>query len=138
MDAISTAAVTASAAKAATTTAKAVTDAATTAKTATKSFSQLFAAAEKELKTGEKLEKVAGHAFGRIDGGARDQMCLNLSGNKRSGEAFDLVTRNGHSFHVYGSGKDKVSIDMGADAKTATTSTTTTKADTAASTAAGA
>jgi hypothetical protein len=121
MDAISTGAVTAPAA-AATTAASPAADSAAGTK---KAFSALFAEAEKDLKAGETLAKVDGHAYGRIAGGTRDQLCVNLSGNKRSGEAFDLVTRHGRSFHVYGSGKDKVSIDMGSDKPAATTSTGT-------------
>jgi hypothetical protein len=66
------------------------------------SFATLFAAAEKDLKPGEKLTKVDGHPFARIKGGERDDLCVNLSGNARNGQAFDLIWRDGHQFHVYG------------------------------------
>jgi hypothetical protein len=37
-------------------------------------------------------------------------MYLNTSGNKRDGQAFALVKRDGKEFHVYGSGKDRVVV----------------------------
>src|ERR1051325_2942804 len=73
------------------------------AATPKKSFDALFAEAKEDLKKGEKLSKVDGHQFGRIKGGERDEMCVNLSGNARSGQAFDLVWRDGRQFHIYGS-----------------------------------
>src|SRR4051794_38308701 len=80
---------------------------------AKQSFETLFAAAKNELKAGETLTKVKRHEFARIHGGERDDMCVNLSGNGRNGEAFDLITRGGHTFHVYGSGKDRVVVEVG-------------------------
>jgi hypothetical protein len=74
----------------------------TTASETKKSFATLFAAAKADLKSGEKLTKVSGHEFARIKGGTRDDMCVNLSGNARNGQAFDLIWRDGHQFHVYG------------------------------------
>src|SRR4051812_4597794 len=77
--------------------------ASSTSKTAdAKSFATLFAEAKDDLKKGEKLTKVDGHEFARIKGGTRDDMCINLSGNERSGQAFDLIWRDGRQFHVYG------------------------------------
>jgi hypothetical protein len=95
-----------------------------------KSFSTLFAEAKDDLKKGETLSKVTGHEFGRIKGGTRDDMCINLSGNERSGQAFDLITRNGHTFHVYGGkGADHKVVEVGkkatADTTTPATGTTT-------------
>jgi hypothetical protein len=125
MDAVSAAAATAvpiaSAATAAATTV------ASPATTETKqSFSTLFAEAEKSLKSGETLTKVDGHQFARIKGGERDAMCVNLSGNGRNGEAFDLVTRNGHQYHVYGgTGNDHVVVEVGKKAAATTGSSTT-------------
>jgi hypothetical protein len=90
-----------------------------------KSFSTLFAEAKDDLKKGETLNKVTGHEFGRIKGGTRDDMCINLSGNARNGQAFDLITRNGHTFHVYGGkGADHKVVEVGKKAA-ATTDTTT-------------
>jgi hypothetical protein len=99
-----------------TTDAAATTD--TTATTPKKPFATLFAEAKNDLKSGEKLTHVTGHAFARIKGGERDDQCVNLSGNKRSGQVFDLIWRNGHAYHVYGgTGADHVVVDMGATKK---------------------
>ena len=106
----------------------------TTASTTTKkSFDALFAEAKGDLKKGEKLSKVDGHQFGRIKGGERDEMCVNLSGNARSGQAFDLVWRDGRQFHIYGSGKDRQVVEVGRKAAS-TTDTTSTTTDSTAST----
>jgi hypothetical protein len=89
-----------------------------------KSFSTLFAEAKADLKAGEKLTKVSGHEFARIKGGSRDDMCVNLSGNARNGQAFDLIWRDGHQFHVYGGkGADHQVVEVGKKAATTTTST---------------
>ena len=54
-------------------------------------------------------------------------MCINLSGNDRSGKAFDLIWRNGRQFHVYGgSGADHQVVEVGKKAASTTTSGTTT------------
>src|SRR4051794_26300169 len=91
-----------------------------------KSFATLFAEAKDDLKKGEKLTKVEGHEFARIKGGTRDDMCINLSGNARSGEAFDLIWRHGRQFHVYGgSGADHKVVEIGHKAAKSGTSTTT-------------
>lgn len=121
-----TAAATSSAGSADTTTTAAKTE-------AKKSFSALFAEAKDDLKKGEKLSKVEGHQFGRIKGGTRDDMCINLSGNDRSGQAFDLVWRDGRQFHVYGGkGADHTVVEVGK--KAAATTTTSTSTDTTAAT----
>jgi hypothetical protein len=73
-----------------------------TAGDAGKSFAARFAQAQDDLGKGEKLTKVDGHEYARITGGTRDDLCVNLSGNVRSGQAFDLVWRDGRQFHVYG------------------------------------
>jgi hypothetical protein len=114
-------------------TAAATTDTSTTATTdatkttAAKSFATLFAEAKKDLKSGEKLTKVDGHEFARIKGGKRDDQCINLSGNARNGEAFQLIWRDGHQFHVYGGkGKDHTVVEVGKKAATTTTDATKT------------
>jgi hypothetical protein len=87
-----------------------------------KSFATLFAEAKADLKSGEKLTKVAGHEFARIKGGKRDDMCVNLSGNARNGQAFDLIWRDGHQFHVYGGkGADHKVVEVGKKAASTTT-----------------
>lgn len=100
--------------------------------TTKKSFDTLFAEAQKDLGKGEKLSKVDGHQFARIKGGERDEMCVNLSGNARSGQAFDLIWRDGRQFHVYGSGKDRSVVEVGH--KAASTDTTSSADKTASST----
>lgn len=95
-----------------------------TSSTTEKSFDTLFAEAQKDLGKGEKLAKVDGHQFARIKGGERDEMCVNLSGNARSGRAFDLIWRDGRQFHVYGSGKDRTVVEVGRKAASTTTDTT--------------
>ena len=41
-------------------------------------------------------------------------MCVNLSGNARSGQAFDLIWRDGRQFHVYGGkGADHTVVEVG-------------------------
>ena len=100
-----------------------------TPSTTKKSFDTLFAEAQKDLEKGEKLSKVDGHQFARIEGGERDEKCVNLSGNARSGQAFDLIWRNGRQFHVYGSGKDRTVVEVGHKAAS-TDATTPAKTDT--------
>jgi hypothetical protein len=103
-----------------TTSTNASTPADKTAKTAKPSFATLFADAKKDLKAGEKLTKVHGHQFARIKGGERDDQCVNLSGNARNGEVFDLIWRNGRCFHVYaGKGADHVVVEVGTSKKDA-------------------
>jgi hypothetical protein len=72
-----------------------------TSTTQAKSFTELFADAKKDLAKGEKLKQVKGHEYAQYQGGKHDAQYVNLSGNARSGEVFDLVTRNGRMFHVY-------------------------------------
>lgn len=75
-------------------------------------FAERFAEAEKAMRKGEQLEKVKGHQYGRVEGGVRDGRYLNLSGNARNGEAFRLVERGGHAYHVYGTGSDRVVVRL--------------------------
>ena len=86
---------------------------ATTAKTAPATTTK-----KTETTFKETLAKVAGHKYAEIKDGDRKGMFVNQSGNARDGEAFKLVERNGHEFHVYGDGKDRKVFEM-PDAKTA-------------------
>src|SRR5439155_15462969 len=81
-------------------------------KAAAETFATLYSEAKKKLHDGEKLAKVSGHQYGKISGGDRNGEFLNLTGNARSGQAFHLVERNGHAFHVYGTGKDRVIVEV--------------------------
>jgi len=74
---------------------------ASTTTTQATSFTELLADAKKDLAKGEKLERVKGHEYAQYHGGKHDAQFVNLSGNARSGEVFDLVSRNGRTFHVY-------------------------------------
>jgi hypothetical protein len=112
---------------------------ATTTTDAGKSFATLFTEAQAGLKTGEKLTQVDNHKFARINGGERDDMCINLSGNARNGQAFDLIWRNGRQFHVYGgSGADHKVVEVGTKAAADTTASAdaTTPTDTSGGTSA--
>jgi hypothetical protein len=102
--------------------ADATTTAATTTTAPKKSFTALFAEAKADLKAGEKLTTVKGHEFARIKGGERDDQCVNLSGNGRNGEVFDLIWRDGRCFHVYGgTGADHKVVEVGMSKKDAAT-----------------
>src|SRR3954447_24943355 len=65
----------------------------------------------------ETLAKVSGHKYAEIKDGDRKGMFVNQSGNARNGDAFKLVERNGHEFHVYGEGKDRKVFELPAAPK---------------------
>jgi restriction endonuclease Mrr len=60
-----------------------------------------------ELRKGEDVKPVEGHAYAEITKGAREGMYVNTSGNSRHGEAFVLVRKHGVEYHIYGTGKDR-------------------------------
>ena len=64
----------------------------------------------KKVPKGEKTTPVEGHAYADITAGPRNGMYVNTSGNKRDGQAFVLVKRDGKEFHIYGSGKDRLVV----------------------------
>jgi hypothetical protein len=64
----------------------------------------------KKAPKGEKSTPVEGHAYADITTGPRNGMYINTSGNKRDGQAFVLVKRDGKEFHIYGSGKDRLVV----------------------------
>jgi hypothetical protein len=64
----------------------------------------------KKAPKGETSTPVEGHAYADVLTGPRNGMYINTSGNKRDGQAFVLVKRDGKEFHVYGSGKDRVVV----------------------------
>jgi hypothetical protein len=98
---------------------------------ATSSFkSALKAAASTESKpsdAAETTQAVSGHAYSEILTGPRAGMYLNTTHNKRAGQAFVMVERNGVELHVYGTGKHRTVIEMKrhSAAPAATTPTTT-------------
>ena len=64
----------------------------------------------KKAPKNEKTTPVEGHRYADITRGPRNGMFLNTSGNKRDGQAFVLVKRDGKEFHIYGSGKDRLVV----------------------------
>ena len=60
---------------------------------------------------GEKTEAVAGHHYAEIVDGPRNGMFINTSGNERDGDTFLIVKRAGRTFHVYGTGADRVVVE---------------------------
>jgi hypothetical protein len=58
----------------------------------------------------ERTTPVAGHQYADILSGPRNGMYVNTSGNKRHGQAFVLVERDGKRYHIYGEGKDRLVV----------------------------
>jgi hypothetical protein len=84
----------------------------------------------KKAPKGEKTAPVEGHRYADVTAGPRNGMFINTSGNKRDGQAFVLVKRDGKEFHIYGSGKDRLVVclkrkDDAGDAKSTAPSGTT-------------
>ena len=66
----------------------------------------------------EHTTKVAGHPYARIENGHDKGLYLNqLAGNPREGAVFRLVKRDDRVFHVYGTGKDLLIVEVKAKAK---------------------
>jgi hypothetical protein len=65
-----------------------------------------------KLRKGESMRAVDGHSYAEISGGKRDGMYVNTTNNKRRGQAFVLVHRNGREYHIYGSGKDRLVVAL--------------------------
>jgi hypothetical protein len=68
--------------------------------------------ASKQSSAAETTQPVPGHAYSEILTGPRAGMYLNTTHNKRAGEAFVLVERNGVAYHVYGTGKHRTVVEM--------------------------
>jgi hypothetical protein len=60
----------------------------------------------------ETTQAVAGHAYAEILTGPRAGMYLNTTHNKRAGQAFVMVERNGVEYHVYGTGNHRTVVEM--------------------------
>jgi hypothetical protein len=76
---------------------------------------------------GEQTKKITGHPYSRVENGADKGLFLNqLVGSPRKGSAFRLVERDDRVFHVYGSGTDRVIVEVKAQGKSDATSTTST------------
>jgi hypothetical protein len=62
---------------------------------------------------GEMTKKVAGHPYASVENGSDKGRFLNqLAGNARQGSVFKMVERDDRVFHVYGTGKDKVVVEV--------------------------
>jgi hypothetical protein len=64
------------------------------------------------LRKGEAMTAVNGHSYAEIHGGKRDGLYVNTSNNKRRGQAFVLVHRNGREYHIYGHGKNRLVVAL--------------------------
>jgi hypothetical protein len=64
------------------------------------------------LRKGERVKPVDGHAYVDLVSGKRKGMYINTSGNERHGQAFVLARRNGVEYHIYGSGKDRLVVAL--------------------------
>jgi hypothetical protein len=60
----------------------------------------------------ETSQAVAGHSYSEILTGPRAGMYLNTTHNKRAGQAFVMVERNGVEYHIYGTGKHRTVVEM--------------------------
>jgi hypothetical protein len=62
---------------------------------------------------GETWAAVSGRAdYADILSGPRNGHYVNLSGNAREGREFLIIRRDGHTYHVYGSGDDKQVVEV--------------------------
>jgi hypothetical protein len=87
----------------------------------------------------EQTTKVAGHSYARIENGSDKGLFLNqVAGSSRLGSVFRMVERDDRVFHVYGTGKDRLVVELKAktatDTPTDTTATTTTAPETSTAT----
>lgn len=88
---------------------------------------------------GEQWGPVTGHNnYADILSGSRNGLYVNISGGVRNGMAFQIVKRGDKTYHVYGSGKNRQVIEVGAKKAAAGTKSTdgtkTTGTDTSTST----
>lgn len=76
---------------------------------------------------GEQWAPVSGHdSYADILNGKRNGYYVNISGGVRDGMAFQIVKRGDKTYHVYGTGKHKQEIEVGAKKANATPATPTT------------
>jgi hypothetical protein len=99
----------------ASTLAKASTTASRSLKADTSSSTDSSSATDKtstKAPKGEKSAPVSGHSYSEITAGPRNGMFLNTSGNGRDGQAFARVRRDGREFHIYGTGKHRLIVEI--------------------------
>jgi hypothetical protein len=83
-------------------------------------------ATDTKAPSGETTQAVDGHKYSDILSGPRKGMFLNTGSNKRAGQAFVMVRKNGREYHIYGTGKNRVVIGMKTKAETKTDTTSDT------------
>jgi len=83
-------------------------------------------ATDTKVPSGETTQAVEGHKYSDILTGPRKGMFLNTGSNKRAGQAFVLVKKNGREYHIYGTGKNRVVIGMKTKSEKDSTTTSTT------------
>jgi hypothetical protein len=77
--------------------------------------------------------------YADILSGPRNGYFVNTSGGERDGMAFQIVRRGGHTYHMYGKGKDRQMVEVtGHDKKHASNSTASVKDTESSATAASA
>jgi hypothetical protein len=82
-----------------------------------------------KIPKGEQWAPVEGHDnYADILNGKRNGYYVNISGGVRDGMAFQIVKRGDKTFHVYGSGKHKQEIEVGASKKSSSSPATGTPA----------
>ena len=94
-------------------------------------------ATDTKAPSGETTQAVEGHKYSDILTGPRKGMFLNTGSNKRAGQAFVLVRKNGREYHIYGTGKNRVVIGMKTTAEKKTDTTTDTSSSNNSSTPTG-
>lgn len=67
----------------------------------TPSAEALARAKDLGLAGGTAAYDVLGHRYARVEGGSHNGRYVNTSGNARNGQTFEIVQRDGHTFHVY-------------------------------------
>jgi hypothetical protein len=86
--------------------------AASTKATASSDSSAAAGSTSTKAPKGEKTEAVKNHSYSEVIAGPRNGMFINHSGNAREGQAFARVRRDGREFHIYGSGKNRVIVEV--------------------------
>jgi hypothetical protein len=68
---------------------------------------------------GEQWAPVPGHHnYVQIVAGPRNGQFVNVSGGIRDGMAFQIVKQGDNTYHVYGSGKDRLTVDVSSPKRT--------------------
>jgi hypothetical protein len=83
-----------------------------------------FSSALKSASEKETTKPVDGQNYAEILTGPRAGMYVNTGGGARDGEAFVLVKHDGHEDHIYGTGKDRQVVSVGADKSSSSAETT--------------